>query len=167
MISVEDLHNAAVELRANNAAVTNLPLIKRTISALQDVVDRAERIGAAHLVFNEDGTVEIEREYRPDPVLEFSAEGLDLEAGERLSTALKKYRIKNNLTVDDVSEGLPISADTYKRLENGADLQLAEDILTALANLIGVSLDEVKSLYQRDLDYPVMYVGISSPSYRY
>lgn len=158
---VDALETASTELLASGhkPTIQQQKKLKTASKNLQDFVDRADRISAACLVVHDDGSVTTEYEPVAEPVLEVTAEGLELTAGERLSTVLKRKRAEKGMTQAEVAANMPISEDTYRRIENGWDYELPDDILESLASHLGMAKEEVVRMYTLDKTSPVVSSG--------
>lgn len=163
---VDALENGAKELLVGsvNPPVATLTKLKKAIRDLQAFVDRADRIQAARLVIDEDGTVTTEYETPTQPVITVTAEGIELYAGERLSTALKRKRAEKGMTHGEVAKKLPIGEDTYRRMEDGVDYEIPDDLMEGLAGHMELSKEAVTRMHEMDRSNPIRVAYPQSPS---
>ena len=63
------------------------------------------------------------------------------------------------MTQAEVAANMPISEDTYRRIENGWDYELPDDILESLASHLGMAKEEVVRMYTLDKTSPVVSSG--------
>ena len=100
-----------------------------------------------------------------ETVVRLTAEGVQLgvklQAGERLGTVLERAREDKDLSHEEVAEELPIREWAYYRIEAGYNCDPPDDILEAIADVLGLDFDDLKALRKKDLDEPV------DPSYYY
>lgn len=162
---VDALESGAKELLAAGVTppATAVVKLKRAIRNLQEYVDRVDRVQAARLVVQEDGTITAEYEPRSEPVIEVTADGIGLYAGERLSTALKRKRAEKGMTHGEVAKNLPISEETYRRIEDGTDYEIPDDLMEGLANHMGCTKEECTRMHEMDRSNPIR-VAYPQPS---
>jgi len=83
----------------------------------------------------------------------------DLVAGERLGTAIERKRKEMNLSMEEVADQLPIRVEAYKRIEYGYNNKPPDDIIEAIAKVLKLNADELKTMAQLDYEQPVDNYG--------
>ena len=80
---------------------------------------------------------------------------MTLRAGERLGTMLERKRLAMNLTPEQIANKLPIREDKYRMIEAGYNRRPPDDILEAIATVLKLDVEELKSIVELDLKEPV------------
>jgi hypothetical protein len=156
---VKDLLVKIEALCAEGRVLSNVNLgdLKKAITVLQNIVQRAEKdmtlLQAGRIILSDDG-VSFELDGTPEPVLSIEEDGLELKAGERFGTMCLRKRRALGLTSAEVSDTLPIGVRSYEAIEQGYSGKLADDILTALCATLGLNKAEAVRLSELDSDQP-------------
>lgn len=84
-------------------------------------------------------------------------EGLALTAGDRLAAALRRKRLELGMTQDAVAKKTPIDENMYSSIENGypGNMKIADDVLSSIANALGLDVKQLQALMQQDFESPV------------
>ncbi len=130
---------ADLEMKAVGKVLSskNKTAIKNVVATLMDIL---QQVGD-----DEEGVA----------ALRISAQGVQLEAGVRLGTFLRRAREAKGMLVSELVKMTSIDEGTYWRMESGyVRTPPPDDVLTQICSALGLNFEEMKHIAGLDLEQP-------------